>query len=1100
MRRVSSRSAALRATLLCASALGGSMLLAPSAAQAQATNCGSPSPLGIISCTAAGGPYGKITYTGLSGGRVIILEDGVTAGGVVFNGTGALTVGAAEADIVTTANDTSGVNVISSDGGAVTITAGDIRTGGSGSRGIYAETRGALTINSGTIVTTGSGSAGILTRNNLNSASAQPVSITSGSITTSGNDSYGMDVHSRGDITIRSGTISTSGTNSVGLRAESRANLDLTSDSITTTGNNAHGLWAIAISGATINSGSINTTGDYSYGLYFVGLGAVLNSTSIVTRGIGAHGLFLSPSGGVFTSGSVHTYGRDARGITVDNQVLGEITINSSSIITEGEGGTGISFQEGRVLNPLGRDTTGFALKLNGGNITTRGDSARGIAAVAYGNLDITAGAILTEGAESAGIDLRGANVNAKVQSISTAGDYAVGANIYAGGDATLDLGTVSTQGRSSDAVWLYSEAGADITVGTLLTTGDQADGIDATAMGNLRITADTVRAGGGSANGIRAVSEGNATLQLGAVEVTGSEGIALIASAAQSLTVDVARRLSGSYGGADLSGESIVFNLAANGVVEGSSGALALNAITTSVVNNAGTIRSENSYGIRVWQGATTLNNSGRFESGVFFGNQADVINNTGVFIVDRNSQFGASDDVFNNNAAGIVRFATADDPVEYSFLNLEQFNNAGTIDLVNGVAGDVFILPGVLNNTVGSHIRLDVDLTGAAPVADRIEVGSLLGTSVVQVQVNGAGPLGDTGVTVISSGAAQTGDEFTVETIGGGFLDYDLAFDDETGGYQLVSALAAQAFEPTKVASGAQTQWRRGADVVSARMAQLRDSRGAGGERQVWAQAYGGRDSIGGRNGVTTEDVDLSHDVHVGGVAIGVDMLMDFGGARATLGAMVGAGRTELTFLGNGDVSEFKSVSVGAYGQWNWDRFSVAGLVKGEFHDLTYEWASAEVTDEATGDTWGARLETAYRLGDADWFVEPTAAVAWNITDLDSIADEAGSVIFGDTTSLTGKIGVRGGWRIALQGGASVQPYGGVYINREFDGDNISTLTFGSTVVEVADKGPRGWGEVVLGANLETGSGWGGFAQAEILEGDVEGYAGRVGVRFAW
>lgn len=1099
MRRASTRSAALRATLLGASALGGSLILTPSAANAQATTCGPVSPLGIISCTAAGSPYGRISYTGLSGGRTIILEDGVTAAGVNFTGTGALTVGALEADIVTTENDSSGMNVISSDGGAITISAGDIRTSGSASRGIYASTTGTLTINSGTIVTTGSGGAGILTRNRLGATSAQPVSITSGSITTSGSSAFGMDVYSLGDVTIRSGTISTSGEFATGLLVNSRAHLNLTSDSITTTGADAAGLSAIAISGATITSGSISTSGDRSHGLIFAGIGGNVTSTSIVTRGAYADAMRLSPSDGVFTSGSIHTYGNGARGIVVSEDVLGEITINSTSIITEGDNGTGIAYQEKRQLNPLGRDTTGLALKLNGGDITTRGDSARGIAAVAYGNLDITAGTIITEGAESTGIDLRGANVTAKVQSIATAGDYAVGANIYTGGDATLDIGSISTQGRSSDAIWMYSDAGADIKVGTLLTTGDHAEGIEATAMGNLRINADTVRTSGSSANGINVLSEGNTTLQLGAVEATGSESIALIASAAQSLTVDVARRLAGSYQAAALSGETIVFNLAANGVVESGSDVISLNAIDSSVVNNAGTIRGEG-YGIRVTQGAVTLNNSGRFESGVFFGNRADTINNTGVFVVDRDSNFGASDDVFNNKATGVVQFAIGDEPAQYSFLNLERFNNAGTIDLVNGVAGDVFFLPGVLNNEAGSRIRLDLDLTGAAPIADRVDVGSLTGNSVVQVQVNGTGTLGETGVTVINSGAAQTGTEFTVETIGGGFLDYDLAFDSETGGYQLVSALAAQAFEPTKVASGAQTQWRRGADVVSARMAQLRDSRGAGGDRQIWAQAYSGRDSIGGRNGVMTEQVDLSHDVDVEGVAIGFDMRMDFGKTRAILGAVVGTGRTEQTFLGNGDVSEFKSVSAGVYGQWNWDRLSVSGLVKGEFHDLTYDWTSAEVRDEATGDTWGARLETAYRLGDDNWFIEPSAAMAWNITDLDSIADEAGKVIFGDTTSLTAKVGARAGRRIDLQNGASVQPYAGFYINREFDGDNISTLTFGSTSVEVADNGPHGWGELVLGANLETGSGWGGFIQAEALDGDIEGYAGRVGVRFAW
>lgn len=1090
----------IRAALLCASALGGTLILAPSTAQAQATTCGPVSPIGIITCEPAGSPYGDISYTGLSGGRTIVLGEGVTAASVRFTGTGALTVGAAEADIVTTANNVSGVNANSSDGGAVTVTAGDIRTSGANSHGIYAETRGLLTVNSTSINTTGDGSKGIYTRNTEFAGSAQLVSITSGSITTSGVSADGMDVHSRDNIVINSGQITTTGAASRGLVVNARAGLTLTSDRISTSGDGATGLHAIGIAQPKITSGTITTTGNDAVGLWFAGSGAELTSQSITTTGARSHGMQLSPSAGVFTSGSIHTSGVGARGIYVSEEATANtITINSTTILTEGEGATGISLAESRVLNPDGRATTGFAFKVNGGDITTRGDNARGIAAVSYGNHDITAGAIVTEGESSTGIDLRGANVTAKVQSISTAGDFATGANIYSGGDAKLDFGTISTQGQSAEGLWLFSRFGADIKATTIQTTGAQATGMDLFTNDDLLVNADTIRTSGGNAVGIRANSEADATFHLGAVEVTGSESSGLALSATDVLTVNIARRLaSANYIAGELTGGSIVFNLAANGVTEAASDALFLNAETSSVVNNAGTIRSENGYGIRASQGATTLNNSGRFESGVFFGAQADVVNNTGLFIVDRDSQFGASDDVFNNNAGGVVQFGVADEPVEYSFLNLERFNNAGTIDLVNGIAGDVFVLPGVLNNLAGSHIRLDVDLTGAAPVADRIDVGSLQGTSVVQVQVNGAGPLGETGVTVISSGAAQTGNEFTVETIGGGFLDYDLAFDDETGGYQLVTALAAQAFEPTKVASGAQTLWRRGADVVSARLEELRDAPAERGH--VWAQAYSGRERIDGTNGVTTEQVDLSHDVRVEGFTAGADMVRSLAGGEATFGGMLGAGRTRMRFTGNGDISDFESLSAGVYGQWRAGPLAVAGLIKGEFHDLTYDWASADVSDQSDGETWGARVEASWRFDSAEGFIEPTGALAWNTTDLGGISDDAGSVAFGDTTSLTAKAGVRAGRRLSLPGGLRLQPWGGLYLHREFDGDNASTLTFGSNVVEVEDHGQRTWAEFAMGADVQTASGLGGFVRVEALGGDIDGYAGRVGVRFAW
>lgn len=1097
--RAHRRPTAVRTALMCASALGGSLFLTV-AAPAQAQSCGSPSPLGIISCGAAGSPYTAINYTGLSGGRVLLLEEGVTAQSVLFTGTGALTVGAGGAHLVTTANDISAINVNSSNRGAVTVTAGDITTSGSASHGIYAETYGVLNVTSGVIRTSGDGAKGIFTRNTTAAGTADLVTITSTAITTTGANAYGMDVNSRGDVTVTSGTVNTSGAGARGLAIESRSHLVLNSNAIVTTGDNATGLWAIGIAQAQITSGSIETSGANAVGLWFAGSGATLTSQSIITRGAGSHGMALSPSGGTITSGSIHTYGAGARGISIgDESSSGLVTINSTTIVTEGEDATGISIAESRVVNPGGAATPGMAYKVNGGDITTRGDDARGIAVATYGNLDIGARAIVTEGFGSSGMDLRGANVTARATSISTQGGEAAGLDIFSGGNAVVEVGTITTAGSASDGVSLYSAAGADIRTTTVRTSGSGSRGIDAFVLGDLTLNADDVRTTGGDAEAIRAISDHDATVTLGHVEATGAGSDAVQISAENALKVAVGRRLSSASGAAaDLSGHSVELNIAAGAVVSGGNNGLLLFSDTTSTVTNAGSISSNGGHVIRAFTGATTLNNTGTVRGALMFAGLADVVNNTGVFDAVGVSDFGGGQDIFNNNAGGTFTVGGAA-PVAVSFINLEQFNNAGVIDLANGIAGDVLTLSGTLNNAVGSRIQLDVDLSGATPVADRVNVAALQGAAVLQVQVQGTGALGDTGVTLIGSGAAQTGQEFTVETLGGGFVDYDIAYDAAAHSYQLIGALADQAFEPTKVASGAQTQWRRGADAVSARMADLRDNRGTG-DRQVWAQAFGGRDSIGGRNGVTTEDVDLSHDVHVSGLAVGADMLVDLAGGQATLGVVGGAGRTELTFLGNGDVSEFKSVSVGAYGQWAMGRFAVAGLVKGEFHDLTYDWASADVSDEAEGDTWGARFETSYRLGGDGWFVEPAAAVAWNTTDLDGIADDAGSVAFGDTTSLTGKIGLRGGWRIALSSGATVQPYGGVYLNREFDGDNASTLTFGSTVVEVTDEGRKGWGEVVFGANVQTPSGWGGFAQVEVLEGDVEGYAGRIGMRLAW
>ena len=79
-------------------------------------------------------------------------------------------------------------------------------------------------------------------------------------------------------------------------------------------------------------------------------------------------------------------------------------------------------------------------------------------------------------------------------------------------------------------------------------------------------------------------------------------------------------------------------------------------------------------------------------------------------------------------------------------------------------------------------------------------------------------------------------------------------------------------------------------------------------------------------------------------------------------------------------------------------------------------------------------------------------------------------------------------------------MQPWGGLYLHREFDGDNVSTLTFGSSVVEVEDRGERTWGEFAMGADVQTASGLGCFVRLEAMGGDIDGYAGRIGLRFSW
>ena len=82
----------------------------------------------------------------------------------------------------------------------------------------------------------------------------------------------------------------------------------------------------------------------------------------------------------------------------------------------------------------------------------------------------------------------------------------------------------------------------------------------------------------------------------------------------------------------------------------------------------------------------------------------------------------------------------------------------------------------------------------------------------------------------------------------------------------------------------------------------------------------------------------------------------------------------------------------------------------------------------------------------------------------------------------------------------GVTAQPYLGLHGVQEFDGRNVSRLTFGGDVFTVKDTGEEAWLEGVIGVSIATPSGLGVFAQAEGLTGGRGGHALRIGARYNW
>jgi len=647
------------------------------------------------------------------------------------------------------------------------------------------------------------------------------------------------------------------------------------------------------------------------------------------------------------------------------------------------------------------------------------------------------------------------------------------------------------------------NEVTGDITVaiGQVRTTGDRSHGVDIATAGDVAVTSDLVSTTGLGSRAVLIDADDAVILNLGSAIASATDGVAVEATGG-SVELTIATELRGGRGGADLTAAgTLAVTLAAGSSTSGSVFGLDLSSGSGTTVTNRGSLSSTGGVALNVDGGAATISNIGNLMGRIDLTEAADRLANSGTFRLSGESDFGGASDVLDNT--GTVTFADSATPLLARLRNLERFNNGGTIDLTNGVAGDVLTIDGALNGLAGNKVLLDLDTRTTTVVADRLVVGSLEGVSNIELEVQGAGVIGNTGVTLVTSAIAQTGQELVVTTAGG-FLDYNAVFDAASREYRIVGAAAERAWEPTKVASGAQVQWRRGADVVSARFDDLRDS-GAmglrqGGGAEAWAQVFGGGSEVDGKRVIDGEAADLSHDVDVAGGQVGVDIVRGFGGGDVVLGLTGNVSETELEFHSNGDTATFSGFGLGAYALWSRGPLALGVLAEGNSYDLEYDWVSADLSDEASGSTVGVRVDAAWRLeAGRGWIVEPQASAWWTETNLGSISAEAGDVEFGDTTSLIGRAGIRVAHAMSLSNGAQVQPFVGLYGFNEFEGDNASRIHIGSQTLDVADAAADVWGEAVLGANVGHGL-IQGFVQGEAAFGEISGFTARVGVRMNW
>jgi hypothetical protein len=207
-------------------------------------------------------------------------------------------------NIVTSADDVSGISLINSSGNnSNTVNlSGNITTSGVAANGIYLTNSGASNSNTNTVNMTGN-------------------------ISTTGDIAYGI-------VLLNSGTNNTNTVNMTG--------------NISTTGDTAYGIFYVTVSTnntTTVNmTGNITTTDELAYGIGLLSSGTSITNTvnmtgNITTTGVNSHGIVVSNSGTSITNtvnmtGNITTRGSGASGIYLLNSGNNTNTVNIAGRIS----------------------------------------------------------------------------------------------------------------------------------------------------------------------------------------------------------------------------------------------------------------------------------------------------------------------------------------------------------------------------------------------------------------------------------------------------------------------------------------------------------------------------------------------------------------------------------------------------------------------------------------------------------------------------------------------------------------------------------------------------------------------------------------------
>ncbi len=711
-----------------------------------------------------------------------VTTDGLNSTGVAASSYGALSIAIGGA----IRSGGSGISAISQTG-PITVRAHDILAGGGGLTAAI-QTGGsgeAIDIQVGKIVAIGNG---IQVLNN-----AGAVTLRSGGVEVSGAGNDGVAVNGAGASQVEvTGAVSVEDGFGVQVAGTS---VELVTRAVTTGGDGGVGVRGNAAFGpASITVlGQVTTTGAMAQGVVGSSGGGLL---TIRTQGVSTRGedssaieasLFDTGSLSIEAGGPLRTQGKDAFGIFFGN-AGGPTQIVAEDISTAGFGATGITGQsrgdidilvKGTIstlgLQASGIDvgsTTGAAIAIETGAVSTAGDLAFGIAAGRSG-LGTAAVSILAHGA------------------VATAGEIANGilASNSGSGGIVITAAGVSTQGNAAYAILADDQAeggtgGVRIrSAGKVSTLGDLANGIFALSKSSgIVIDADSVSTEGDAAAAIQALAQGigaaanlevtlrgraetrgfvsqglylqalNGSILADAHEVQasglGSQGIYAVASDRIDIVLDRVEGGAQAAGVAMTAGEAATLTVRAGGSV----GSLADLAVTAAGGGDATLHLYGQALGTLVFgEGDDTVyvHDGGRLDLRLFADTDGDGLRDLDGSTAS--SSFGDGDDLVVIERGGVLGLPTvADGEIGQLVEGLELLRNAGLIDLRETAPGLAVNDRMVISNleSDGGGLFLDVRLDAGGPnfaqATDRLVVTGDL-TGVTYVSVKNAGGLGD-------------------------------------------------------------------------------------------------------------------------------------------------------------------------------------------------------------------------------------------------------------------------------------------------------------------------------------------------------------------